>query len=54
MGSQIMNRRFLDDHGIKAGRFNLIILMIVVIKSAIFILAMANRPLTFTQMMAYN
>lgn len=53
MRSQITNR-FLDDHGIKAGRFNLIILTIVVIKSAIFILAMANKPLTLTQMVAYS
>lgn len=54
MRSQIMNRRFLDDYGIEARRFNSIILMVVVIKLVISILAMAGRPLTLAQMTPYS
>lgn len=46
--------RFIDDHGTKARIFNLIILMVVVIKLVVFIFAIANRLLTLTQMVAYS
>ena len=54
MRSRIMNRRFLDDHGIEARRFNSIILVVVVIKLVTSILATAGGPLGLTQIMPYS